>query len=135
MVRGKWYLCLALSVLMSGVPGLSLADQNGFPLDSELLLDAKPMPGSKRVPSMDVGANGSVVLELWCNRVEGQLVVVADTITVLTGQATERQCPPERMRGDADLLTALTEVTNWRRQGDTVMLIGPRTLRFRLPTN
>jgi hypothetical protein len=33
------------------------------------------------------------------------------------------------------LLSALTEVTNWRRQGSTVLLIGPRTLRFRLPTN
>jgi heat shock protein HslJ len=135
MIRGNWYLCVVLSALMSGVSGLSLADQNGFPFDSELLLDVRPMPGSKRVPSMDVGANGSVVLELWCNRIEGQLVVAADTITVLTGQATDRQCPPERMRGDADLLTALTGVTNWRRQGDTVMLIGPRTLRFRLPTN
>ena len=53
----------------------------------------------------------------------------------MTGQPTERQCPPERARGDAELLAALNEVTNWRRQGDIVLLIGPRTLRFRVPTN
>jgi heat shock protein HslJ len=135
MTGRKWCLCLALSALLGSAAGSSVADQSGFPFDSELFLDARPMPGSKRVPSMDVAANGSVVLELWCNRVEGQLVVAADTITVLTGQATDRQCPPARMRGDTELLTTLTEVTNWRRQGDTVVLIGPRTLRFRLPTN
>ena len=25
--------------------------------------------------------------------------------------------------------------TNWRREGDYVQLIGPKTLRFRVPTN
>ena len=99
------------------------------------MLDVTPMPGSKRIPNMDIAANGAIALEMWCNRVEGQIVVAGDTITVMTGQPTEPACPPERARGDADFLAALTEVTNWRRQGDTVLLIGPRTLRFRLPTN
>ena len=67
---------------------------------------------------------------------EGQFVVASDTITVLTGQATQRQCPPERAQGDEQLLTALSQVTNWRRRGDTLELIGgPRTLRFKVPTN
>ena len=55
--------------------------------------------------------------------------------TVLTGEKTDRQCPPDRARGDDDMLAALTQVTNWRRDGDTLILIGPRTLRFRLQTN
>ena len=132
---GRWVLRLAVCVLACVAAATGLAASSGFPFDSELLLDVKPMPGSKRIPNMDVAANGAIALEMWCNRVEGQVVVAADTITVLTGQPTERPCPPERARGDADLLAALTEVTNWRRQGDTVMLIGPRTLRFRVPTN
>ena len=33
------------------------------------------------------------------------------------------------------LLEALNAVTNWRREGDLVRLIGPKTLRFRVPTN
>ena len=134
MDRG-WGLRLVLVGVMSGMAGLSLADQSGFPFNSELLLDARPMPGSKRVPSMDVAANGAIALEMWCNRVEGQLVVAADTITVLTGPATDRSCRAERMQGDAELLSALTEVTKWHRQGDIVVLIGPHPLRFRLPTN
>jgi heat shock protein HslJ len=126
-------LCV-VAALATGAAGAGMAQQR-FPFDSELLLDARPMPGSKRIPNMDVAANGAIALEMWCNRVEGQVIVAGDTITVLTGEATRRQCPPERARGDAELLSALTEVTTWRRQGSTVLLIGPRTLRFRLPTN
>jgi heat shock protein HslJ len=109
--------------------------QDGFPFDSELILDAAPMRGSKRIPNIDVAANGTIALEMWCNRVEGQFVVAGDTVTVITGQATERQCPPERVEGDAQLLSALAEVTGWRRQGDTLTLIGPRSLRFKVPSN
>ena len=130
---GKWRLRLTLCALMVGATGASLAQD--FPYDSELLLDVRPMPGSKRIPNMDVASNGTIALEMWCNRVEGQVVVAGETITVMTGQPTDRPCTPDRARADADLLAALTEVTSWRRQGGSVLLIGPRTLRFRLPTN
>jgi len=53
----------------------------------------------------------------------------------MTGQPTDRPCPPERAQGDADFLDALNAVTNWRREGDFVRLIGPKTLLFRVPTN
>jgi heat shock protein HslJ len=133
-MNGWRCLRLMACMLACGVAANSHAQQ-GFPFDSELLLDVAPMPGSKRIPNMDVAANGTIALEMWCNRVEGQLIVAGNTVTVLTSQPTSRQCPPERARGDEELLSALTEVTNWRRQGSTVLLIGPRTLRFRLPTN
>jgi heat shock protein HslJ len=132
--RRRW-LGVVLWACMIGAPQAGLADQNNFPFGRELLLDASPMRGSKRIPNMDVAANGAIALEMWCNRVEGQLVVAADTITVLTGQATNRQCSPERLRGDEELLVALHDVTKWRRQGDVVVLIGLQTLRFGLPTN
>ena len=135
MIGRRWWLRAAVCVLICPAAGTSLADQGSFPFGSELLLDVNPMPGSKRVPNMDVAANGAMAFEMWCNRIEGQLVVAADTVTVLTGPSTDRQCRAERMRGDADLLSALAEVTNWRRQGDIVELTGRRTLRFRLPTN
>jgi heat shock protein HslJ len=135
MVRFRiWCLGLVVGALAAGVTTTGLA-QSGFPFDRELLLDVRPMPGSKRIPNMDVAANGAIAFEMWCNRVVGQVVVAADTITVVTGEPTNRQCPPARARGDSDLLSALNEVTSWRRQGSTVLLIGPRTLRFRLPTN
>ena len=93
------------------------------------------MPGSKRVPIMTVAGDGKMVLQMWCNQVDGQLVVAGDTITVVAGTPTERACPPERVQGDADLLETLAAVTNWKRQGDVVQLLGPKTLRFRVPTN
>jgi len=106
-----------------------------FPFDEELLLDAKPMRGSKRVPMLDIRADGEVLIELWCNSVQGQLVVADDTIPVLTGPKTDRACSPERERGDQEVLSALEQATNWRREGDTLLLIGPQKLRFRRATN
>ena len=130
----KWSWRLVLCALLCGGSGPALASGD-FPYDKELILDVAPMRGSKRIPNMDVAADGKMALELWCSRVDGQVVVAADTITVIAGSPEDRPCPPERARGDAELLAALTEVTNWRRQGDAVLLIGPRTLRFRLQTN
>ena len=62
-----------------------LAQPNEFPFDGELILDVRPMPGSKRIPNMDIAAKANR-LEMWCNRVDGQVVVAGDTITVMTGR-------------------------------------------------
>ena len=130
----KWRLGLALCVL-TGLPGAA-AGQAQFPFESELILDVAPMRGSKKILNLDVDAKGGIAMEMWCNRVEGQFVVAADTVTVLTGKATQRQCPPERAAGDEQLLAALGQVTNWRRRGDTLELTGgPRPLKFKVPTN
>lgn len=131
---------IGISILSVAAIGCTTAFAAGgdFPFDSELLFDARPMKGSKQVPSMDIGPRGQASIRLWCNTVTGQLVVVADTVTILTGQKTERQCPAERMRGDDDMLSALTRVTNWRRDGSLVQFEGAevdKPLRFHLPTN
>ena len=78
------------------VRGQEFRGGSEFPFDGELILDVRPMPGSKRIPNMDIAADGKVALEMWCNRVDGQVVVAGDTITVMTGTPTERACPPER---------------------------------------
>lgn len=109
--------------------------QSDFPYDRELVLDVAPMRGSKRIPNLEISPNGAVIIEMWCNRVDAQMVVAADTVTILTGQQTSRPCAPEQVRGDADLLQALAEVTNWRWQGDVLVLAGSKALRFRLATN
>jgi heat shock protein HslJ len=135
MVGRESGLRFVLCVLLAGAAAPSFAQQGEFPFEGELILDVRPMPGSKRIPNMDIAADGKIALEMWCNRVDGQVVVAGDTITVMTGPSPDRSCPPDRARGDAELIEALNAVTNWRREGDFVRLIGPKTLRFRVPTN
>src|SRR3954471_2388077 len=113
MIGRKWGLRLVLCGLMTGAAGGSFAQQNEFPFDGELILDVRPMPGSKRIPNMDIAADGKIALEMWCNRVDGRVVVAGDTITVVTGAPTARTCTPERAKGDSDLVEALNAVTNW----------------------
>ena len=124
---------LALVIIAMSAP--SLAAERSFPFDSELMLDARPMKGPKRVPVIGIGRNGEATIDLWCNSIEGQIVVIDSTISVMTGAKTDRQCDSTRMLGDADLLAALLQATSWSRAGDVVTLRGAKTLRFRQPTN
>ena len=121
-------------VLLLGAVTASWADDE-FPFEGELILDARPMPGSKRIPNMDIAADGKIELEMWCNKVDGQVVVAGDTLTVVTGTPTTRDCPPDRAQRDNELLDALAGVTGWKRSGDFVQFVGPKPLRFRVPTN
>lgn len=126
---------IALAAALAPAAALARDIAKEFPFDQELMLDAKPMRGSKRVPMLEIAPDGAVLIDLWCNSVQGHIVVVQDNITVLTGPKTNRTCPPERALGDEEVLSSLMQVTNWRREGDAVVLIGPQTLRFRKATN
>lgn len=127
LLAAAFVVCAALAALPAAA--------GQFPFDQDLMLDTRPMKGSKRVPMLEIRADGGVLIDLWCNSIEGRFVVADDTVTVLTGAKTERSCPPERERGDEDILSALEQVTNWRREGDDLILIGPQKLRFRRMTN
>src|SRR5262249_2593004 len=121
-------LALAASLIVVGTSAGAM--ERGFPYDQELMLEAKPMRGSKRVPMLDIRGSGDVAVDLWCGTVRAQFVVAQDTITILTGAKSDEQCSPERMRADDELLDALTSVTNWRRNDDILTLVGPKMLRF-----
>jgi len=109
--------------------------ETDFPFGMEMTLDALPQHGSKRVPNLDIGDNGEVVLELWCKGGKGQFSVAGDTVIFVAGPMEDRSCPPDRAQADDDLVAALTEVTTWRRQGDAVSFIGTRTLKFHINAN
>jgi heat shock protein HslJ len=126
---------LVILVAIIGSAAVTFAAERSFPFDSELMLDAKPMKGSKRIPVMTIGPNGKAEIDMWCNSIVGQVVVVEGTITVMTGAKTERQCDAARIRGDDELLAALLQATTWSREGDVLTLRGAKTLRFRQATN
>jgi heat shock protein HslJ len=127
--------CSVFCVVIASSLWPALANAQAFPFDRELMLDAAPMRGSKRVPILEIAQNGAVSIDLWCNSVRGKASVGEDSITIVPESAVAAQCAPERQSVDESLLAALTQVTNWRRRGDVIELIGTTTLRFRLMTN
>ncbi len=122
-------------IAIAGSTGAALASELSFPFDRELMLEAAPMRGSKRVPIIEVGKNGAVSLDLWCARLRGQANVADDTISIVPGPFEPAQCSPDRQSGDEKLLAALAQMTNWKRRGEVIELSGATTLRFRLLTN
>jgi heat shock protein HslJ len=119
--------------LLMGLTANALAQ--AFPYGSELVLDASPMRGSKKIPSLDINQDGTADIDLWCNAVKARLVVAANTVTIITGEISARSCPPERARADGELLAALNDVTTWRMEREALVFTGSRTLRFRVQTN
>jgi heat shock protein HslJ len=108
---------------------------NGFPFGTEMTLDADRRPGSKRIPNLEIGDRGEVILELWCKGGKGQFSVAGNTVIFVAGAMDNRACPPDRAQADDDLIAALTEAGTWKRQGDFVSFVGAKTLRFRINTN
>ena len=121
-------------VLLAAVAAPVRAD-DGFPFGMEMTLNAMPQPGSKRIPNLDIGDNGEVILELWCKGGKGQFSVAGNTVIFVPGAMENRPCPPDRAQADDDLIAALGDAATWSRQGDVISFIGTRTLRFRLNTN
>jgi hypothetical protein len=123
-------------VLIAAVVSTPAASaDDGFPFGLEMTLDASRQPGSKRIPTLEIGDAGEAILELWCKGGKGQFSVAGNTVIFVVGPLEDRACPPARAQADDELLAALSEAATWKRQGDLVSFIGTRPLRFRLNTN
>jgi hypothetical protein len=130
-------VCYVLLGLLTAF-GASLAAES-FPFDRELLLDVRPMRPLKRVPVLNVAPNGAATIDLWCQTVQGHIELSNNAIRIEPGPLPEDlprymsagQCTPERMQADQEVLADMALVTTWRRQGQAIMLVGPKTLKFR----
>ena len=132
MVSLKQMVCAAVALLAMSVVAHA---EEGFPFGTEMTLEAAPLPGSKRIPNLEIGDNGEVVLELWCKGGKGQFSVAGNTVIFVAGQMEDRSCPAAKAQADDDLLAALAAAATWRRQGDFITLMGSKALRFRINTN
>ena len=137
-------VALVACAVMSGVSGLSgpAQAQAEFPYDQVLLLDVAPMRPLKRVPILTVAADGSATVELWCRTAAARVQISDNAIKIETAPLpealpqymSEGQCSDARVQADTETLEALTQVSEWRRQGDGVVLNGPNSpkpMRFR----
>jgi heat shock protein HslJ len=123
---------LSVASVLGSVP---VRADDGFPFGFEMTLDTAPQPGSKRLPTLEIGDNGEATLDLWCKGGKGQFSVAGNTLVFVPGEMQERACAPGRAEADDQLLSALSEATTWKRQGDSVSFIGTRSLRFHIDTN
>ena len=125
----------AFAALIASAAIAEVRAQSAFPYDHDLVFDAPPMRGSKRVPILTVAEGGAAQIDLWCKRGAGQAVIAGDTITIIIKSMTDEPCTPERAQADQDMLAALEQVTAWSLRDVVVTLAGPKPLRFRMATN
>ncbi len=140
------FACWLAMILISAALWPAAAGES-FPFGSELMLDAAPMHGSKRIPMLEIEDDGTASIDLWCESLHAQATITDDSITIVPGQPAslipgqpaasdaQTECDPDRQASDATLLSELDQVTKWRRNGDIVELSGGASLRFRLMTN
>jgi hypothetical protein len=132
MVSLKRMVCVVVAMLAMSAAARA---EDDFPFGTEMTMEALPQPGSKRIPNIEIGDNGEVVLELWCKGGRGQFSVAGNTVIFVPGPIQDRSCPPGRAQADDDLVAALSRVETWKRQGEVLTLIGPKPLRFRVTGN
>jgi META domain len=118
-----------------GLFSTSAIAEDGFPFGFEMKLEVAPQPGSKRIPTLEIGDNGEAKLDLWCKSGSGQFSVAGSTVIFVPGQFQDRDCPPVKAQADDEIVAALGEAATWKRRGDLVSFIGSKPLRFRINTN
>jgi len=131
----KYRLCRAAIAAALTPLALTAFAQAQFPFEREIVLDVQPLPGSKRVPMLEIFADGRAQIDLWCRSGEGRAEVEGETIKFTLGPMQEERCTPERSERDDQLAASLAEVTRWRLEDDVVVLTGSAELRFRLSTH
>ncbi len=125
---------LLAALFLLGMSNLPASAQN-FPFDQEMLLEVRPLPGSRRVPMMEVHPDGRASVDLWCHSAVAQLALTGNEVKFDFVSAKPENCTPERIELDQKMAKDLLEVTHWRRKNDIVEFVGPTTFRFRISTH
>jgi hypothetical protein len=125
----------ALVVAAAGISAIPASAADGFPFGADMTLDVARQPGSKRLPTLEIGDNGEARLELWCKGGKGQFSVAGNTVIFVAGPLEDHDCPPAKAQADDELIATLSGAATWKRQGDFVSFIGTKPLRFHLNTN
>jgi hypothetical protein len=122
----------AAAVVFAAAPP---AAAQSFPYDQEMLLEVKPLPGSRRVPMIEVHPDGKASVDMWCHSAVAQITITGNDVKIEFVSAKPENCTPERIELDQALAKAMLEITQWRRKNDIVEFVGPTTFRFRISTH
>lgn len=131
-MRRTTIACVILASVSATLPALG---QGQFPYERDLVLEARAMKGSKRLPVLTIEANGRAQIDLWCKRGRGTAAIDGGAITITVGDMKDEPCTPERTQADEEVIEALGSMTGWSLRGDMVTLTGAKQLRFRAATN
>lgn len=131
----SWWSRAAFGAAAIAFVAAAPAGAQSFPYDQEMLLDAKPLPGSRRVPMMEVHPDGKASVDMWCHSAVAQVTITGNEVKIEFVSAKPENCTPERIELDQAMAKAMLEITQWRRKNDIVELVGPTTFRFRLSTH
>ena len=126
---------IALTLAAGALGAFAASAEEGFPFGFDMTLDTPNQPGSKRLPTVEVGDHGEAKLDLWCKSGTGQFSVAGNTVIFMPGPLEDRGCSPERSAVDDELVATLSAATNWKRQNDLVLFTGAKPLRFQINTN
>ncbi len=138
MVSSTFFLrssVAALVVAASAFGAIAAHAEEEFPFGFEMTMETAPQPGTKRMPTLEIGDNGEATLDLWCKHGKGQFSVAGNTVIFMPGAMEDRGCTPDRAAVDDDTIAALGQAATWKRQGDVVSFIGTIPLRFQINTN
>src|SRR5262249_37891881 len=72
----KLGLAAAAIVFVAAAP----ANAQSFPFDQEMLLEVKPLPGSRRVPMMEVHPDGKATVDMWCHSAVAQFTITGNEV-------------------------------------------------------
>ena len=136
-------IAIGLLIITAMLLNVSARAADEFPFDRNLMLDVAPMRPLKRVPFINVAADGSATIELWCRTANARVQISDNAIRMETAPLSEAlpqymstgQCSDPRMQADNEMLAALAQVTEWRRRGDGVVLVGATQMVFRAASN
>ena len=124
---------LVVATILLALGGTAQAQE--FPYDRDLVLEARAMRGSKRLPVVAISPDGQAQIDLWCKRGQGRAEIAGGAITITIGTMRDEPCTAERQQADEEMLAALAGVTGWSARGDVVTLDGAKPLRFRVASN
>ena len=143
-IAGRGLIVCAVLAGFAWQGPLSAGAAGAFPFEQELVLDAAPMPPVKRMPVLTISENGRATVDLWCRTVVARVQIDGEAIKIETAPLPEAlpqymsagQCSEARVAADNEMLSALAQVTEWRKRGDDVELTAAEgaslaPLRFR----